>query len=399
MGGKNNKYRYIKLIIVSIVIGLAVVLLSSLQGNINANEVNKIERGNKKETISLLATSKYGESEMELEVLPYRISDEDLEEMLLQFKKELLEEIKGKNNSLDNITYDLNLVDSLDQFPFEVQYRFNPRGYISEKGEIIEAGDKSTRIEIIMTYSYDDYEYTDSIWVNLSALSRTEKEVFESELINEIREKNELNRKDAIDLPEMINGEAVIWKVKKQNRLPAVIILAVALVVYCFSRTYLKEREKEKQRQEILKREYPGFASKYSLLASTGLPHRQIIERMAADYAQRGKTNIMFEELRIVVNETQSGLSLTDSLNNLGQRCKMREMTHFVSLINQSLRKGGDNVAQQIKDAANDSIEMEKEETRKRIEKAGTKLLFPMSIILILVFVIIMIPAFNSFSM
>ena len=47
----------------------------------------------------------------------------------------------------------------------------------------------------------------------------------------------------------------------------------------------------EENRLESIKRAYPGFASKYALLLGTGLPHRQILERMIIDYSRDEREN------------------------------------------------------------------------------------------------------------
>lgn len=398
MGRKNNKR---KTIMISIVLVFTVILLGLMLGNKNKNEkITSLERREKTEKVSLLANSKYGESEIEIELLPIKLDDVEVIEIYTQFKSKLLETILGGNESFDDVKEDLHFVDRLEGYPFEISYSLRPRGYISEKGEIIKGVDDSTRIEVLMSITYEEYEFEDSIWVNLSSRTKSEMEVFDSALRESLENINMSNRDiEAINLPEIVDGEPVTWEINKKSKIPGVLFLIVVVTAYLLTRSYFQRTENEKKRLESIKRAYPGFASKYALLLGTGLPHRQILERMIIDYSRDERENAMYEELKKVTNEIQSGLSQTEALNNMARRCRLRELTQFVSLINQNIRKGGDNITEQLRAAATESIEIEKEETRKQIERAGTKLLFPMTIILILVFLVIMIPAFNSFSM
>ena len=76
MGRKNNKR---KTIMISIVLVFTVILLGLMLGNKNKNEkITSLERREKTEKVSLLANSKYGESEIEIELLPIKLDDGEL---------------------------------------------------------------------------------------------------------------------------------------------------------------------------------------------------------------------------------------------------------------------------------------------------------------------------------
>lgn len=65
-------------------------------------------------------------------------------------------------------------------------------------------------------------------------------------------------------------------------------------------------------------------------------------------------------------------------------------------MISQNLRKGSTNLAQLLTEEAKEAFENRKHMARKLGEKAGTKLLLPMMMILGVMMVIIMVPAFRS---
>ena len=70
----------------------------------------------------------------------------------------------------------------------------------------------------------------------------------------------------------------------------------------------------------------------------------------------------------------------------------------FAALIIQNSKKGNKGFSQLLISEAREAFEDRMEIARKRGEEAGTKLLIPMMLLLILVFLIIMIPAFMSFQ-
>lgn len=400
MGRSNNKHENIKTYLsalIVLIIGISMIVLMKYKEN--GETINLIERRNKEEKVSLVASSKYGQSELEMDILPYKISEKELLELLDRFKEDIRKEIIGGNSSFDNITQNLNFVGEIDGYPFEVEYKVEPREIISKSGEILGfEGDEATA-KIRMIYTYEDYMFEDEVMIHLSKNVKSEEERFEEKLLEYLVNENESSRySETIDLPTVIDGETVEWTEKKSSKIPAILLLMVIGVIYIFSREKIRLSEEKKIRQEEIKRDYPAFACKYSLLSETGLPHRQIMEKMFIDYSKDGRNNAIASELKITINEMRSGVSQIDALNHMALRCHLREMTQFVSLISQNIKKGGDTIAEQIKLAAMESVEMEKEELRKKAEKAGTKLLLPMFIMLILVFAMIMIPAFNSFS-
>ena len=68
----------------------------------------------------------------------------------------------------------------------------------------------------------------------------------------------------------------------------------------------------------------------------------------------------------------------------------------FASVVTQNLRKGAEGILAILEKEASDSLVERKQAALRRGEVAGTKLLFPMMIMLGLVMGIIMVPAFMS---
>ncbi len=98
-----------------------------------------------------------------------------------------------------------------------------------------------------------------------------------------------------------------------------------------------------------------------------------------------------------VVRAIENGASEIDAMELFGKRTKLMPYLKFTSLLIQNSKKGSGDLLLLLENESVLAMEQNKERIRVMGEEAGTKLLFPMLIMLCIVFAIIMIPAFMSF--
>ena len=91
-----------------------------------------------------------------------------------------------------------------------------------------------------------------------------------------------------------------------------------------------------------------------------------------------------------------NGMTNMMALEHFGQRAKLIPYLKFSTLLSQNLRKGTKGLLDILEHEALDAFESRKQATKQLAEEAGTKLLAPMMIMLVLVMVIIMAPAMMS---
>ena len=103
-------------------------------------------------------------------------------------------------------------------------------------------------------------------------------------------------------------------------------------------------------------------------------------------------------EVLIGVRELENGVAQREVYEHFGRRCGIRETQKFGNLMSRNLRKGSEGLKGALREEAAEAMELHKEQIKKQGETAGTKLLFPMLILLLIVMVIIMVPAFGTFS-
>ena len=227
----------------------------------------------------------------------------------------------------------------------------------------------------------------------------SESELFYQDLEEAIQYKNESNiEEDSIILPSNVNGVDVTWKKEKDKRIIAIPVLVFVISFWILFKDLIAKADTEKKRREKLLSEYPSFALKYALLNEAGLTHMQTLEKLGQYYINDPSCGELYRLVNICVNSIKGGMSIYEALDMLSNECGVREISRFLGIIKRNIRKGGSDLAIQLKSVARESEEISRERIRKNAETASTRLLIPMMILLLIVFVVIMIPAFGNFN-
>ncbi len=211
-----------------------------------------------------------------------------------------------------------------------------------------------------------------------------------------------------LELPDIWGRYRLHWADKKTGTGLQIWLYGIAAVLLIW-RTMDQELERRmRQRKEQLLSDYPEIINKFTLLVNAGMTIRQAWSRIAEDYnttkseSASGKTTkkrYAYEEMLATASELRLGMSETTVYEQYGRRIGLIPYIKFGTLITQNLRKGNRGFTELLKYEAAEAFE-ERKETAKRLgEEAGTKLLMPMLLMLIIVFMIILIPAFISFQM
>ena len=122
-------------------------------------------------------------------------------------------------------------------------------------------------------------------------------------------------------------------------------------------------------------------------------------KKIVTDYEKRlqntGK-RYAYEEMLYTYHEMQGGMTENESYEKFGYRCQLRPYLKFGVLLSQNLRKGSKGLAEILSLEAATAFEERKSLAKKLGEEASTKLLLPMFLMLAIVMVIVIVPAFFS---
>ncbi len=159
-------------------------------------------------------------------------------------------------------------------------------------------------------------------------------------------------------------------------------------------------RNKVEERQEELLREFPGFVNKMALLMNAGMTFSRAWEKIAADYMvikeKSKRKSILYEEVIKTLEDRKKGVSEILAYEAFGQRCKVPEILRFTAITLQNIKKGSALLIEAISQQSKEAWALREDLARKKGEKAGTKLVLPMGIMLIGILVIVIAPAILS---
>ncbi len=162
----------------------------------------------------------------------------------------------------------------------------------------------------------------------------------------------------------------------------------------------LKEEIDRRNRQMLL--DHPQLISKLMLYLGAGMTirnsFRKIASRYAAERQEGGKFHYVYEEMLLICHELDSGVSEAAAYEHFAKRCRLPQYTKLSNILVQNMRKGSNSILDALRQEAENAFEERKNMARKLGEEAGTKLLLPMMLMLGIVMVLILIPAYYSFS-
>lgn len=342
------------------------------------------------------------EKQITVEIGEQKYSKEELDEVFEKAEKTLETLVLGENQSLDDVRSDLNLVTQIPGTGIEVSWELDNYEAMNPQGELREEQltDSGTMVQLkaLLTYGEEKYQYIFYAHVYPPRLSHTEK------LLQKVKEEiarldEETKEADMMPLPSDVNGETVIWRYEKNFRAAALLLLGAALAILLYVSEQQKQKEAKKKREAQLLLDYPQMISKFALFLGAGMTVRSAWYRIAGEYeSQKENTGRreVYEEMIYTMHEIKGGASEGECYERFGERCGLTVYRKFGALLSQNLKKGTKGLNMLLKQEAANAFEERKTLAKRLGEEAGTKLLIPMFLMLAVVLVIVVIPAFLS---
>lgn len=170
------------------------------------------------------------------------------------------------------------------------------------------------------------------------------------------------------------------------NNPVALLFGAILAVIFVW---YMNESFKDKltaRREEILA-QFPQVLSKMTLLVNSGM-----LLRDAWNLIANQSDTVLFQEMQLTAAQLENGVSEVEAYREFAERCGIKEVRKFASMVIQGLEKGAAELTMFLKDMA-DELWMEKRNmVKQKGEKANSKLLVPTVIIFIGILFMIMAP-------
>lgn len=342
---------------------------------------------------------------LEMEVREQVYTEAETQAMFRRITNQLEIQILGENESLDRVETDLNLVTEIPEEPAVIAWELDRYDVMNVRGEIQQERIPEEGIPVtltaVLTYREEESRqarYQCVAMVFPPRLSETEH------LQNEIREAAEEaegtdRQQPTWQLPKKIRGKVLHYYEKMDSRGLVMMGMAATVAGLLWLRTREQMRGEKQKRQEQMRRDYPEIVSKMALFLGAGMTVKRSFRRIVEEYErQKNRTGERdaYEEMKVALREMEAGCTETESYENFGRRCKMPEYLRLASMLSQNLRKGTKGLSHLLKLESVRALEEKKARAKRLGEEAGTKLLLPMFLMLLVVLVIVIVPAFLS---
>lgn len=327
------------------------------------------------------------------------LTREEAKAEFLRAKELLPKVLKGENESLENVTTDLNFAGQIPDTLVRIQWTETALDYFYSDGKMRTDFELLEAVELKLSAILSCQEYSEDYEVVIRVMPRVQG--VSEKLLKQIEKENEENPKnEALVLPKEYEGENVIWKKAPDTTFIYFGCLTVFAVLFMKFGQKRDESEAKKERLEALERDYAQLVSKFTMLISAGLSVRNAWERIVLLYRRKGESdNILFQELNWGILQMQKGVSELEVYEAFGIRTGQIHYKKLMALFISDRRRGSINLLEAMNREMLSAWEEQKRKTRQRGEKIGTKLLIPMMGMLGIVFLIVLVPAFLSFGL
>ena len=322
----------------------------------------------------------------------------------------LEEHIKGKNASLSEITESLDFTIDYKEYPFDAE--FQPEDYSLVDGD----GNLKNDREELLAEGYGINDLTEGISTNVTVTlwygEESEKKTYKmtvfpkkesgiDKLFSDIFTKLEKKEKESSNqegflLPAKIDG-VKITRIDESGITPfGVLVIGIIFVGLLLLREKENIRQVEQKRKEMLQRCYPWFVNELVLLLGAGMQVKNIFNMLLHEYDKEEDLKPLIAELRVAKHSLEIGMSEEQVYYQLGRRLKLPCYIKLMTLLEQNVKRGAKGLTAIFEQEELAALEERKNLAKRYGEEAGTKLLGPMVLLLLVIMFMIMIPAFLS---
>lgn len=397
--------------VLSLLLGIKELTETSLPGGASLERAS-YGGGSREESLFVREEDEEEERGIDVSVEERKYTDAEVDELFDRVEEELPAAILGNNESLDEVREDLSLSEKLSDFPVEIEWQSGNYDVMDSEGHL--TGENMDESGVVVGLTAKITYFEDSRILELAAnvypkkLSREEN--WMAELKSEIEK---LDKKTAsgerLTLPESLNGKKLVWSRKKENTFVIFLLLTLAAAAAIPVGKWQdgKKQLEERKRQMLL--DYSDVVNKLVLFLGAGMTVGAAMKRLVAEYEERQSSlpvkkeesppvRYAYEELAVTLRELESGVPEGRAYERFGERCRVQEYLKLGTLLSQNLRKGTRDLTDMLELEARAAFESRRRLARRQGEEAGTKLLVPMVMMLGVVLLIIVVPAFASFG-
>lgn len=349
-------------------------------------------------TVKLTAQSGKQEKEIIIDVPNRCYSQKELEKEFKRAEKYIDKKLLGTNASAEAVREPLQLVKAIPGSAVQVAWETDADGFVQEDGSIandtLEKG-RQTQITAVLTYGREKRRVVRQL--TIMPRERTREEMYWQQWQKQLAESQEKSTsREYLRLPDAVQGKEVHYFQERLSIANGLLLLLPLLLVTAVLLREEKLRKRLAEREKQLKRDYPELVEQFVLLIGAGLTINGAWIRMVSEYQKRQQKRYVYEEMLLSMREIENGMSEARAYELFGKRTGLLSYVKFSTLLVQNMKKGSADLLAVLEYEVTDAFRQRKENAKVLGEEAGTKLLLPMMLMLIIVFAIILYAAFYN---
>lgn len=355
--------------------------------------------------ITLLARTDMWNQKINLFVRERQYTVAEKEELIETLRRAMPDLIKGKNRDLYHVTTNLNLVTSVKGYPFWINWESRNQERIGADGTVkrekIQEGGEWVTLKASVRDKQQEIQDEFEVKVFLLPEALTSEELFFRELEDELNREESNNSEKQLNLPQRFHGQSIDWREQKKEYsfwIFLLFLLGAAGAGRGMDRDLKRSIQK---RNEQLMAEYAGFVSMLRLYLIAGLTIKNAFIQIADDYGRQKMTQgkkCLYKEIKTLCFQLENGMEEEQVYQQWGYRCGEMRYRRLSFLLEVHLRQGNGQLIQLLAQEAETAQEDRRNYARKQGEEAGTKLLLPMTMMLAVVMMLVLLPAYMGFG-
>lgn len=337
-----------------------------------------------------------GKEQVQVTVPERKMSEAEIRRELPGIMDCLTGEILGENLSLSKVQSDLKLIRTLTKYGLSVDWQSEDPEAISDMGLIgseVPEGGKTVMLRAgLMSGSAVTWV---EVPVTVFPAKETSGEAFAS-LLGDLAEKD--LETGQVVLPESFGGRTLYYRSADGGGNGGLIFLGIAAALCLFLKEKSDEKEAKKKWEDRMLLDYPELLSNFVVLTGAGYPVRQAWKKQVVDAESKNTVSFhpVYREMRTALNQMETGMPEIRAYGEFGRRIGLGCYIKFASLLGSGVSTGGKDLRRLLEGEMETAFRQRKELALRKGEEASTKLLIPMFLMLGVVMVMVVAPAFLS---
>jgi len=370
------------------------------QGDSVLKSLMRPQAGKRSSEVTAVIVTENETQEITITLNPQKLTEQEVEKILDNAYEQAQKLVLAENETFEHISKKLNFVDEIivGEVTVQASWASSCREYINYDGTL-EGVETPVEGTLYLTLSCEDYEKIASFEITLMPPEKSDKEILAEKIqayIDDDKRVYEAN----VDLPNELGGEKLKFLRESNNTELIIMLIGTVIAVLIWFKQKEDLAEQMKKRNEELQRDYSEIVLRIALLQEAGISIYNAWEKLVQSYEKRGdKKRYIFSEMKLALRKVRNGMSEITAFIEFGKRCGGTNFARLTGLLEQNIKRGSRGFSEMLYHEASEAMQQQRNSIRKKGEELNSKLLFPMGMLLVLLLIMVLVPAFMKMNL